>query len=117
MAAVGVSLFDLFTTKFVPQTSALVRVGVKAGGAFLFQSSLGSKVPFLGKYKNEIALVLGVSAGVDLIKLYVMPVVANTLNAAGINLIPVAVTSGDGTTGDLWNNTGNAGRPRYQPWA
>src|SRR3954453_18894986 len=59
MAAIGVSFFDIIATKLVPQNTALVRVGVKLGGAYLFQS-MGGKIPFLGKYNKEIALVLGV---------------------------------------------------------
>src|SRR3954470_5618201 len=38
MAAVGVSLFDVIAQKTIPQTSQIVRVGVKLGGAFAFQS-------------------------------------------------------------------------------
>jgi len=73
VAGVGVSLFDILTTRFLPQTSAMVRVGVKLGGAYAFQSSLGSRIPILGAYKNEIALVLAVSGVVDLFQMYVLP--------------------------------------------
>src|SRR4051794_7630654 len=57
MAGIGVSIFDVVATRVVPANSALVRAGVKLGGAWLFQSNLGSKVPVLGRYKNDIALV------------------------------------------------------------
>lgn len=95
MAGIGVSLFDVIATRVVPQTSSLVRAGVKLGGAWLFQSSLGAKVPVLGKYKNDIALVLAVSGVVDLMKLYVLPVVSSAVGsilpgAAGLLAAPAA---------------------------
>ncbi|MDI1240383.1 MAG: hypothetical protein PSX80_00505 [bacterium] len=105
MAGLGVSLFDVLTTKFVPQQSALVRAGVKLGGAYLFQSKLGNSVPVLGKFKNDIALVLAVSGVVDLMKLYVFPMVANAAGSVGL-LIP----AGDDTTGNIY---GNAMNPNY----
>jgi hypothetical protein len=80
VAGIGVSLFDILTTRFLPQTNALVRVGTKLGGAYLFQSSFGNKIPILGKFKNEIALVLAVSGVVDLFQLYVLPVVNSATN-------------------------------------
>jgi hypothetical protein len=109
MAGIGVSLFDVVTTRVLPQTSGMVRAGVKFGGAFLFQSSLGNKVPFLGKYKNDIALVLAVAGVVDVMKLYVLPVVAQAASGFGINM-PALIPAGDDTTGNIY---GNAGYPIY----
>ena len=101
MAGVGVSLFDVIATRVNPSSSAIVRAGVKLGGAWLFQSSLGSKVPLLGKYKNDIALVLAVSGVVDLMKLYVLPIVNQSLGSFGIS--PMMVP--DNTTAGLWDNS------------
>lgn len=108
MAGIGVSLFDAIATRVVPQTSSLVRAGVKLGGAWLFQSQLGAKVPVLGKYKNDIALVLAVSGVVDLMKLYVLPVVSSAIGsvvpgAAGLLAAPAA--------DDLGNIYGSANSP------
>lgn len=83
MAGIGVSLFDQVTSRLVPQSSAVIRAGVKLGGAWLFQSPLGAKVPVLGKYKNDIALVLAVFGVVDLMNLYVLPVVAGAVSSIG----------------------------------
>lgn len=103
MAGIGVSLFDVATSKFLPGQSALIRAGVKIGGAWLFQSKFGSQVPFFGKYKNDIALVLAVSGVVDLMKLYVFPLVASAAGSVGL-LIPAPDSAGDGTTGNLYGN-------------
>lgn len=114
MAGVGVSLFDVITTRVVPQSSALVRAGVKLGGAWLFQSNLGSKVPLLGKYKNDIALVLAVSGVVDLMKLYVLPLVAPALGSLGIGAGPTLIADPNaGNTAGLWDGSpyGNAPLP------
>ena len=103
MAGIGVSLFDAITSRALPQNSALVRAGVKLGGAFLFQSRFGNKVPFLGKYKNDIALVLAVAGVVDVMKLYVLPLVTQTVAQIGIfngGLIP----AGDDTTQGIYGN-------------
>lgn len=106
MAGIGVSLFDVITTRVVPQSSSLVRAGVKLGGAWLFQSSLGSKVPVLGKYKNDIALVLAVSGVVDLMKLYVLPVVASIVPAGLLGAsAPQQLVGVDGTTGSLYDTS------------
>lgn len=104
----GVSLFDFATSKFLPQQSALFRAGVKLGGAWLFQSKLGNSVPVLGKYKNDIALVLAVLGVVDLFKLYLFPMVASVAGSAGL-LIPAGEV--DDTTGNIY---GNAYNPNYQ---
>lgn len=115
MAGLGVSIFDVLAQRFVPQSSAIVRAGVKLGGAYLFQN-FGSRVPVLGKYKNDIALVLAVAGVVDLMKLYVFPLVAQT--AAGIGLIgssgQVQDVTADGTMGNIY---GNAYSPSYVPWS
>jgi hypothetical protein len=114
MAGVGVSLFDVVATRFAPQSSGLIRAGVKLGGAYAFQT-FGGKVPVLGKYKNEIALVLATAGMVDLMKIYVLPVVAQTLNQIGLTgvsaaLLPApatttAVAGGDQTTGNIYGNS------------
>lgn len=107
MAGIGVSLFDVVTTKVVPQTSSLIRAGVKLGGAWLFQSPLGSKVPVLGKYKNDIALVLAVSGVVDLMKLYVLPVVTQAVGPllGGGTSQFIDAPAADQTTAGLWDNS------------
>jgi hypothetical protein len=110
MAGLGVSVFDILTTKFLPSGSPWLRVGVKAGGAYAFQTGLGRKVPVLGKYSNEIALVLGVSAAVDVLKLVVFPAIAPTLQSVGLTL----PTAADSTMGNIY---GNAYSPSYAPIA
>lgn len=107
-AGLGVSLFDVATSTILPNQSALIRAGVKLGGAYLFQSKLGNSVPLLGKYKNDIALVLAVSGVVDLFKLYLFPLVASAAGSVGL-LIP-APTAEDDTTGNIY---GNAMNPNY----
>lgn len=104
MAGIGVSLFDAITTRVVPQNSSLIRAGVKLGGAWLFQSNLGSKVPLLGKYRNDIALVLAVSGVVDLMKLYVLPLVSQTVSNFGLIAVPAAAPVTDGTTAGIYGN-------------
>ena len=109
-AGIGVSIFDVVTQKFVPQSSSLVRAGVKIGGAWLFQSNMGAKVPVLGKYRNDIALVLAVSGVIDLMKLYVFPLVANAAGSLGV-AIPLPT---DDTMGNIY---GNAHNPQYAPYS
>ena len=105
MAGIGVSLFDVVSTRIMPQSSSLVRAGVKFGGAFLFQSRIGSKIPFLGKYKNDIALVLAVAGVVDVMKLYVLPLVTQTAASIGLVSGPLLqVGAGDDTTGNIYGN-------------
>lgn len=104
MAGIGVSLFDVLAKNVIPQTSSLVRVGTKFGGAWLFQT-WGGKIPVIGKHKNDIALVLAVSGVVDLVKLYVLPAVAPTLNSltgGAVNLLPAPAAD------DLGNIYGTA---------
>lgn len=112
MAGLGVSLFDVVTSKLLPQGSPLVRIGVKAGGAYLLQSKLGSSIPVLGKYKNEIALVLGVSAVVDAMKLWVLPVVTQAFGNVTNLLVaaPAAAQVSDGNVAGLYDVNG-----AYQP--
>jgi len=114
MAGVGVSIFDVIASRFAPQNSALVRAGVKLGGAYAFQN-WGQKLPLLGKYKNDIALVLAVAGVVDLMKLYVFPLVQSTAASVGLmgsgNVVDV---TGDDTTGNIY---GNAYSPSYAPWS
>ncbi|MDM7920998.1 MAG: hypothetical protein QUS14_01760 [Pyrinomonadaceae bacterium] len=107
MAGVGVSIFDVVASRFAPQNSALVRSGVKLGGAYAFQT-WGSKVPVLGKYKNEIALVLAVSGVVDLMKLYVFPVVASTAASIGLGGGMSQISEGDAQLAGLYGNAAPA---------
>lgn len=114
MAGVGVSLFDIVTSRVLPQTSSLVRTGVKFGGAFLFQSSIGGKIPIIGKYKNDIALVLAVAGMVDLMKLYVLPIVSQAVgnitgNALQLVAPPAATPLTDTTLGGVYS-------PRPASW-
>lgn len=105
MTGLTVSLFDIVTTKFVP-ASAMWRIGVKAGGAWLFQSPLGAKIPVLGKYRQEAALVLGVAAFVDVFKLVVLPLIAPTLEQVGLlPASPQLVAIDDGTTGNIYGTS------------
>lgn len=107
MAGVGVSVFDVIATRFLPASSPIIRAATKIGGAWLMQSNMGSKVPVLGKYKNDIALVLAVSGVVDLMKLYVFPIVASTAASVGLNLGGgnlVAITDGDDTSAGIYGN-------------
>jgi len=118
MAAVGVSIFDILATKLVPQNTALVRVGVKLGGAYLFQS-MGNKIPVLGKYNKEIALVLGVAGCVDLLKMYVFPWVVQVGGGIpGVSQLlgaqPASIAS-DGTTSDIYGRRGYARPLSYSP--
>ena len=83
MAGVGVSLFDVAATYLLPNASSLVRVGVKVGGAWAL-NEYGAKLPVLGKYRSEIALVVLTSAAIDLMKLYLFPVVAKAANSFGL---------------------------------
>ena len=101
-AGIGVSLFDVVTSRVVPNSSGLVRTGVKAGGAWAI-ATWGGKFPFLGKYRNEIALVLLTSAAIDLMKLYVFPLVAGAAGSV-VGLIP-ASSIDDGTTGNIYGNS------------
>lgn len=111
VAGIGVAAFDWLTVKVVPNQSAVVRAGVKLGGAFLFQSRYGSKVPLLGKYKNDIALVLAVAGVVDLMKLYVFPIVNNAVGSVTQNLLPAPATD-DQTTGNIYGNAFAPQSPR-----
>lgn len=116
MAGLGVSLFDVITTKVIPQNSALIRIGVKFGGAWLFQSNMASKFPVIGKYKNDIALVLTVAGVVDAFKLWVLPIVSSTVGnlTGGTVQLLNAPAGDDGTTGNIY---GNAYSPSYDPYA
>ena len=113
-AGIGVSIFDVVATRVVPQSSALVRAATKLGGAWLFQSNLGNKVPVLGKYRNDIALVLAVSGVVDLMKLYVFPLVGSVAGSVGLLNGSPLMAIDDGTTGNIY---GNAYSPDYLPYA
>jgi hypothetical protein len=113
MAGVGVTVFDIVATRVAPQSSALVRTGIKLGGAYLFQSQLGAKIPILGRHRNDIALVLAVAGVVDLLKLYVLPIVSQTMANVGLISVP-SLTNGDGTTGNIY---GNAYSPSYVPYS
>jgi len=115
MAGVGVSLFDVAASYLIPNTSSLVRVGVKLGGAWAI-NSYGSKLPVLGKYKSEIALVILTSAAIDVMKLYLFPVVAKAaasfgLGAGGGGVLSPAPAADDGNTAGLY---GEWNVPAYQ---
>lgn len=99
VAGIGVSLFDILTTRFLPQSGAIMRMGVKAGGAYLFQSNFGNKIPILGKYKNEIALVLLVSAVVDGFQLYISPIL-NQVTGGYLMPRTVQMVAAGGEMGD-----------------
>jgi len=103
MAGVGVTVFDLLVSRFAPQSSALVRTGIKLGGAYAIQN-WGGKVPLLGKHKNDIALVLAVAGVVDLLKLYVLPQVSQVI--ANVGLLPAStpLAAGDETMGNIYGN-------------
>lgn len=116
MAGLGVSAFDLIASKVAPQNSAMIRAGVKLGGAYAFQQ-WGGKIPVLGKHKNDIALVLAVSGVVDLFKLYLFPLVASTAASIGLTgsaSSRLADISDDDTTGNIY---GNAYSPSYQAYS
>ena len=111
MAGIGVSLFDVAATRVIPQTSSLVRIGVKLGGAYAIRS-FGRSVPVLGKYKDEIALVLLTSAAVDGMKLYLLPLITPVLSSVGLigngsgqSQLVDPPAGQDGTTSGLWNNS------------
>ena len=118
MAGVGITFFDVISNKLLPaSSSAVVRIGVKLGGAWLFQSSMAAKIPVLGKHKNDIALVLAAAAAVDALKLWVLPIVSSAVgNLTGNALLLVAPPAqvADGTTGNIYGNSAPAwNRPRY----
>ena len=104
-AGLGVSLFDVISSRVLPNSAGLMRTGVKAGAAWAI-SNWGNKLPVLGKYRNEIALVLLTSAAIDVMKLYVFPLVAGAAGSVGL-LIPAAAVqnAGDGTTGNVYGNS------------
>ena len=108
MAGIGVSLFDVETNRVMPSTSGVWRPAIKFGGAFLFQSALGAKIPFIGRYRKDIALVLAVAGVVDLMKLYVLPMVSQTVANIGLfNVGSPLIAAGDGgddTTGNIYGN-------------
>lgn len=114
MAGIGVSIFDLAATRLLPQQSAVIRAGVKLGGAWLFQSNLGSKIPLLSKHKNDIALVLAVAGVVDLMKLYVFPLVSGVTSNLLVAVPAQLPAASDDTTGNIY---GNAYSPDYVPYA
>ena len=114
MAGIGVSLFDVAANNLLPASSAMVRTGVKLGGAYAI-NTFGRRVPILGKYKTEIALVLLTSAAIDVMKLYILPLVTQTAAQFGLGSGQLLqVGSGDGTTGNIY---GNAFTPDYQPYS
>lgn len=105
MAAIGVSIFDAATVRLVPAQSALVRAGIKLGGAFAVQQ-WGAKLPLLGKHKNDIALVLGVAGFIDVMNLYIWPLITSAVSSATSNLIavPAAEPSSDQTTAGVYGS-------------
>lgn len=114
---VGVSIFDVIVQRVAPQSQGLMRTGIKAGGAYAFLT-WGDKVPVLKKYKNEIALVLGVSAAIDVMKLYVFPLVYQTAASFGLNLngggnLQQLPNGDDGGVGSIY---ANANLSPVTPW-
>lgn len=101
-AGLGVSLFDVLTSRF--SGSGWIRTGVKAGGAWA-SWQWGSKLPILGKYKNEIALVLLTSAAIDLMKLYVFPLVAGAAGSVGLLIPAAAVDAGDDSMSGVYGSS------------
>jgi hypothetical protein len=103
MSAVGVTIIDLVTGKVLPAQSQTTRIVVKLGSAYAVQT-MGSRIPVIGKYNKEIALVLAVAGFVDLLRIYAVPVVNQAIGTV-TNLLPAAtqqqlVSAGanDGTT-------------------
>lgn len=97
MAGIGVSIADVVIQKVMPQQSAIVRIGGKAGVAWLI-NNYGQKIPVLGNYKTEIALVLLVSAVMDASKLWVLPIVSQAvgnLTGNALNLVQLPATAAD----------------------
>lgn len=112
MAGVATSIFDIITQRVMPNQSPTIRIAVKAGGALFFQSDMGGKIPFFGKYKDDIALVLMVMAGADAFKLWVLPVLSQTIgNFTGqaLQLLSPQQQAAPATLGNLYGNAA------YQP--
>ncbi len=121
VAGIGVSLFDILTARFLPQSGAIMRMGVKAGGAYLFQSNFGNKIPILGKYKNEIALVLLVSAVVDGFQIWVSPILNQVTGGYLMPPRTVQMVAAGGEMGDDYyiideyeDETGDDGEEEYE---
>lgn len=100
---VGVSIFDVLVQKVAPQSVGLMRTGIKAGGAYAFLT-WGDKIPVLKKYKNEIALVLAVSAAIDVMKIYVFPLVYQTAAQFGLGTGQVSALPQDDGMGNIYGN-------------
>ena len=87
----AITLVDLGLRRLAPQASPVVQIMLKGGLALAFQSPLGNKLPFgFAKYKNDIALVLGVMAAAQAISLWVIPqvtVFANQITGGVSNLL------------------------------
>ncbi len=111
MAGVGVSLFDVAATYLFPNVSSLVRVGMKAGGAWAL-NEYGRKIPVLGAYHKEIALVVLTSAAIDLFKLYLFPVVAKAASSFGL-AAPAPVLSAAPDDGGVADFYGEQFTPAY----
>lgn len=89
MAAAGVIAFDIITSRVLGNgVGAYVKAGVKIGGAALLQSSFGKKIPVLGTYHKDIALVLAVLGAVDLYRLLLAPMVNGLLAQTGLVGMP-----------------------------
>lgn len=112
MAGIGVSLFDVAATYLIPSSSSLVRVGVKAGGAWAL-NEYGKRIPVLGAYHKEIALVVLTSAAIDLFKLYLFPVVAKAASSFGLAAAPAPVLSAAPDDGGVAGFYGEQFTPAY----
>jgi len=108
MTAVGVVGFDLAASRIAPANGgAFLRIGVKAGGAYVFQE-FGRKLPIIGKYNTEIALVLGTLAFVDGLRAFVLPWVSQTVSGmtgGNINLISMPQAGADSGMGNIYGNS------------
>lgn len=102
MAGVGVSLFDVVVNRVAPASSGLLRTGIKAGSAWAI-ANYGGRIPLLGKYKQEIALVLLTSAAIDVMKVYVLPLIAPVLGGF-VSAAPLDATGDDGSLGNIYGN-------------
>ena len=109
MTAVGVTFTDLLLNKLPLPTSLFARVGIKLGAAYALQS-YGSKIPVIGKYHTEMALVFGVLGFSDLLRAYVVPTVSSAISGftgGGLQLVPApapaAAPATDGTFAGINN--------------
>ena len=87
MGGLGLAAFDVAAKKALPTLSPVVRIGVKSGAAFLV-NSYGNKIPVLGRYKSEVALLILGSAALDAMNLWLFPLVASAAAQFGLASAP-----------------------------